>query len=217
MALNIATKTANIGTPSATTQTFAHVTNSGSNLEMSLTIAMSNAVTVTGVTYNGVEMTLVDTNTTTTTAALIYLFKLTNPGVGTNNVVITFSSGQYNPVSSFAITASGGGGIGNTLFKDTAASPVSGNLTVSTNSMILGLLVAGNNVSHVITLDGSSRALEYTHNINNYTSGALSATGLTSGSKTVSISAGANLGGYFYEIKEFSSVSTSKGNMMMMF
>ena len=215
MALGLNNKTANIGTPSATTQTIPHVTTAGSNLQMSLTIAMGNAVTVTGVTYNGVAMTLVDTNTATGLSTLIYLWKLASPSSGTNNIVITFSAAQYNPVSSYAISASGAAGVGNTIFDDTATSPNSTTLTVSTNSMIFGLLVAGNNTSHVITLDGSSRTLEYTHNINNYTSGALSATGLTSGSKNVSVSAGANLAGYYYEIKEFAATSTQ--GMLLMF
>ncbi len=202
MALGIDVKTANLGNPAATTQSFNIVTNSGSNRYLFLLIAMSNAVDFSTVTYNGVAMTQSGVQITTATATRWAIYTLADPTVGTNTLTITFTAGQFNPVSTLAVGASGCDGIGNIVFSDTATSPNSTSITVSTNSMIVGGEVAGNNVSHVITLDGSSRPLEFTHAINNYTSTALSLGSLTSGSKTVSVAAGSNLAGYFFEIKE---------------
>jgi hypothetical protein len=88
------------------------------------------------------------------------------------------------------------------VFDDTALPPNSTNITVSSNSIILGAAAAGANVSKDITLDGTSRTLEFTHSIYNYTYAAFSAAGLTAGSKAVSVSNSATVAGYYLEIKE---------------
>lgn len=216
MALAIGNKTVDWTTPAATTRTFSHNGSVGANGYLFLVIAMSNpAMTFTSVTYGGNAMTSLSFNITSNTTSVWGIFYLANPPTGANNVVITFSTAQYNPVSTFAFSATGCDGPGNTVFTDTTTSPSSTTLTVSSNSMIFGGLLAGNNTGHVITLDGSSRTLEYTSAINNYTSGALSLTGLTSGSKTVSVAAGANLAGNYFEIKEFAAATSTQGMLLM--
>ena len=85
--------------------------------------------------------------------------------------------------------------------------------------------ISGNNVTvelgvvldaTTITLAGSSRTIEFTHNVNNYHSGALSATGLSSGSKTVSISGSTDCAGYYLEIKEAAATNNGAGFLMFM-
>jgi hypothetical protein len=216
MALVIGNKTVDWATPAGTTRTFSHNMSTGPNGYLFVVIAMSDpAMTFTSVTYGGNAMTQLSFNITTTTSSVWGIFYLANPPTGANNVVTTFSIAQYNPVSTFAFSATGCAGAGNVQFNNTATSPNSSSITVSANSMIFGALLAGNSTGHIITLDGSSRTLEYTSLINNYTSGAFSATGLTAGSKTVSVAAGSNVAGNYFEIKEFTATSTQ--GMLLMF
>ena len=217
MALEIGYKTVDLITPAGTTRTFSHNMSTGSNGYLFIVIAMPNpAMTFTSVTYGGNAMSSVSFNVTTVTNCVWGIFSLANPPTGANDVVITFSVAQYNPVSSFAFSATGCAGTGSTSFLDTTSSPLSSSLTISANSIIFGGLIAGNNVSHVIELPtGTSRTLEYTSSIYNYTSGALSATGLTSGSKSVTVSAGATLSGNWFEIKEFAAATPTQGMLLM--
>ena len=214
MALAIGNKTVELATPSATTRTFSHNMSTGSNGYLFIVLAMSNSTTFSGVTYGGVAMTLMSAFTTTVTNTNTNIYSLQNPPTGANNVVVTFGVAQYNPVSSFAFSATGCSGSTNYNFFQTTTSPNAGYLTVSANSLIFADLIAGNNVGHTITIDGSSRPLEYTSAINNYTSGAFSATGLTAGSKLVSLTAGAILAGNAFEITEFAAAT---GGLLMMF
>lgn len=219
MALAIGNKTVDLATPASTTRTFSHNGSTGANGYLFVVIAMSNpAISFTSVTYGGNAMSTLSVNTTSGTSSIWGIFYLANPPTGANNVVITFSVAQYNPVSTFAFSATGCAGTGSTSFLDTTTSPLSSSLSIATNSIIFGALLAGNSVSHVVELPtGTSRTLEYTSAINNYTSGALSATGLTSGSKSVTVSAGSNLAGNWFEIKEFASASNTNGNMLLVF
>ena len=217
MALAIGNKTVDLTTPAGTTRTFSHNMSTGSNGYLFVVIATSDTATFTSVTYAGVAMTLASVVVTTSTNTRWAIYYLSAPSTGANNVVETYSTGQYNPVSTFAFSATGCNGIGDIVIDDTAASPNSTTISISANSMIWGGLVAGNGTGHVITLDGSSRTLEYTNAINNSTSGALSATGLTAGVKNVSVAAGANLAGYYFEIKEFTSATNTNGNMLLVF
>lgn len=209
MALAIGNKTADLNTPSATTRTFSHNMSVGADGYLFLIIAMDSGVDFSGVTYNGVAMTQVDTQIATGYERWA-LYKLAAPATGVNNVVITFTGSQFNPVSTLAVSITGCAGAGNFVFDQVAVSPNSSSITVSANSVILAGLQAGNSTNHVITLDGSSRTLEFTHNANNYHSTALSATGLTAGSKTVEVSADTNVAGYYLEMKEVVASATDK-------
>lgn len=201
MALAIGNKTFDLNTPAATTRTFAHNQNVGADGYLYILVACP-ATTVTGVTYNGVSMTSADTPRTPGAYGTQWSFwKLSSPATGVNNVVVTFAAAQFNPVSTYVVSATNSSGSGNFFFDDTSTSPNTGNITVSANSIVMGALIAGNGVGHNITIDGSSRTLDFTHSINNFTSGALSAV-LTAGSKTTSVAANTSVTGYFMEIKE---------------
>lgn len=216
MALAIGNKTADLATPAITTRTFSHNMSTGSNGYLFLIIATDSVSSFSGVTYAGSAMTKLGEQTTTTTGDRWTFWGLAAPATGVNNVVITFLAAPFNPVSTLAVSVTGCAGGGNIVFDDTAASTNSTNITVSANSIILAGLIGGNNVGHVITLDGSSRTLEFTHNINNYHSTALSATGLTAGSKSVSVAGNTDVAGYYLEIKEASSSVNSSAAFMLL-
>jgi hypothetical protein len=214
MALVIGNKTANVGTPGAITQTFSHNGSGGVNGYLYLATAMSNAVSYSSATYAGVSITPFATFTTSVTNTTLQFWQLANPATGVNNIVLTFSGAQFNPVSSFVFSVSGGNGFGNIVSDNTATSPNSTTIAVSANSYVFGLMISGNGTSNAITINGSSRTLEYTHAINNYASGALSAS-LTAGTKNVSVSGLSDVAALYFEVKEFAAISSTMGMMMM--
>lgn len=197
MAASVGNKTFDITTPVIATRTIAH--NSNGNWLFVETMIDSTASYV-GVTYNGVAMTKIGEQTTTTTTERWAFWQLENPASGSNNVVVTMNAAPYNPLSINIFSGVSCGGSGNVVFDDTAASPNSTSITVSNGSIIYGGAVAGSNSGKVITLDGSSRTLEFTHSVYNFHYGAFSATGLTSGSKTVSVESSATLAGYYLSL-----------------
>lgn len=219
MALTIGTKTANLGTPGATTQSFSHDHSVGSDGYLFVIACMSNVTTFSSCTYNGVSMTELDVSTTAETGMHWVMYELAAPATGSNTVELTFAAAQYNPVSCFVISATDCAGSGNLVFDNTATSPNAGSITVSADSMVFGALVAGSPNLHDVTIDGSSRTLEYEHNVNNRTSGALSATGLSAGSITTSVAAQSNVAGYFLEIQQAGGGGggASEGNFLAMF
>jgi len=89
IALDVATGGGNNG--GGTSHTFSH-TCTGSNLILFVSIGTnSSSDLITGVTYNGVAMTLVDKQQGTSTN-YAYLYYLINPTTGAHNVVISASS-----------------------------------------------------------------------------------------------------------------------------
>lgn len=75
---------------SGTTATFSHPC-TGSDRLLFVTAVVGSGNTVSGVTYNGVAMTNVPTNSPVSnpSGAVLYLFYLINPATGANNVVVT--------------------------------------------------------------------------------------------------------------------------------
>jgi hypothetical protein len=218
MAIVIGTKTSSIlPQPAGTTHTISYTCTAGSNNYLYVVTTTPIAVSYSGVTYAGIVMTKITEQTTLTTNERIAIWQLANPTTGTaQNVVVTFTAGTWDPSSVFIFSASGANGYGNIVFDNTATAPNTTTITVSANSMVFTSLIAGNNVSHNITIDGSSRTLEYTHNIYNYTSGALSAI-LSAGSKNISVSSTSDLASLSFEIKEAVTAPTSTQGMLMMF
>ena len=215
MALTIGNTTNSITTPVISTVTFSHNNGGVHNNYLFLLVCTDLSATYSGVTYNGVSMTQIDTRTTTSTVERWAIYRLASPATGANNIVVTFGAAPFNPVSVFVVSMSECSGEGNIVFDDTAVSPNSTSITVSANSIILGAAVGGSNTGKAITLDGSSRTLEFTNSIYNYTYAAFSAAGLTAGSKTVSVSNNATVAGYYLEIKQAASNNGSGFFMMM--
>lgn len=131
----------------STSVTFSH-TCSGSDriLFVNAAAAFSSSGTVTGVTYNGVAMTLVDSNLPQANS-YTSLWYLVAPSTGANNVVITSSSG--------AVLTTGGSisytGVSQTGVPDSTAknSGVASNLsqsvtTVADKCWVVGACVTGN-------------------------------------------------------------------------
>jgi hypothetical protein len=205
----IGNKTNSITTPVINTVTFSHNNGGGAKNYIFLLVGTNLSATFSGVTYNGVAMTKINETTDATLNYRWAWYKIAAPATGANNVVVTFGAAPYNPVSVFAWSVSDSGGEGNYVFDAANTSPNSTNITISADSIIVGAAIGGANTGKDITLNGSSRALEFTNNVNNYTYLSFSDTNLTAGSKTVSVSNSASVAGYYLEIKYLSSSNSS--------
>jgi hypothetical protein len=87
-----------LGNTSATSLTAAH--NCGAGSDRFLAVAVigdigSGSDDVTGVTYNGVAMTLAEKISDVVIARFGYLYTLTNPASGTNNVVVSCTTPHF--------------------------------------------------------------------------------------------------------------------------
>ncbi len=203
MALAIGNKTNSTSNPGAATSvTFAHTQAAGSDGYLLVLTGISSTAAPTGVSYNGVAMTALDTRTSASTSMQMKAWGLASPATGANNVVVSWSTGPYNPVNIEAISFTGSGGFGNAGFSDTSGPPnTTATCAVSANSVIVGQAAAGTAGTNV-TIDGSSRTIDFNNNCNNYIFGGVSALGLTAGTKTSSFNASAQVAVQLIEIKE---------------
>jgi hypothetical protein len=208
MALSLGNQTNSNQNPGGSTQTLAHNHNNGGGDDMLLvTIAMSNTVTVTGMTYNGVAMTQVRQDTSTTYSSRYATYRLMNPANGNNNIVISFSGSQWNSTGIFAQSYSGCGGIGNTGYNDAATTPHAQSLTISAGSSIFAMGNSSSAQSFGYVIDGVTQTnVGNGFNINNQIEGAYSAVIATAGSKTVTTTVDfGTITNYRIEVKELAA------------
>lgn len=215
MSLTIGNKTASNLNPNAATWTVAHNGSVGSDGFLLVSVIMTDSVDFTGATYDGDAMTQIDSFNSATLGQRWITYGLLNPSTGNNNIIVSFTGSQTSSSSLFAVSFTNCGGAGNTGKNDVSATPHTETLTVSENSIIYatGASVQG---FISITIDSSSRTLEFIHNTGKQASGALSATGLTAGSIDVEIAVTlGTVSNYRVEILE--KTSASSGNFMLMF
>jgi hypothetical protein len=186
MAIATGNKSNDLRTLSGTSSfSFAHTQDTGADRHLLVVIAYPSANTLTGVTYNSVAMTLVDSQTTSTTSDDWSIWELSNPTTGTNNVTLTFSAGVF----------------GVTGFTDTGGPPRSTSLTIAANSVIVCAGIAGA-AGTAVTIAGSSRTIDWNNNIFNYHWGGVSATGLSAGATTCEVNSSASCAVFAVELQE---------------
>jgi len=112
-------------TGSATTLTYAH-TCSGSDRVLTV-IAVANR-TITGITYNGVTMTL-GVSLTFGSNSNNRIYYLIAPASGTNNIVVTISS--VGPIQSGGLSFTGADSIGASASNESATTSVSQSITTT--------------------------------------------------------------------------------------
>lgn len=133
--------------------TYSH-TCTGTNRVLFVTAGTGGSTTVSGITYGGTSMTLVDSYTSTgLTVATVYLYVLVNPASGANNVVVT-ASASGSLIYSAASSYTGAQQIGQPVHtaKNSAASATSLTTTVNTsdspstdNCWVVGTYLADGN------------------------------------------------------------------------
>jgi len=182
MALAIGNKTQFVQTPTSpwTSLTRAHTQNTGADGFLFVSFIMANTTTFSGCTYGGQAMTLITTQNFGGLSQRWACYGLLNPPTGNNNIVVSFSSQQFNPVSLFATSFTGSGGAGNFATNGASTTPNSQTLAVSAGSCIYATGIS-NNAFTGIDIDGSARVLEFQHNTNKQVAGALSAVPLSAG------------------------------------
>lgn len=198
--------------PSSSTYSFTHNQNTGSDGYLFIVIACP-ATTVSSVTYGGVGMTLVQRQSTGYSTDWT-VWRLAAPLTGANTVLVTMAGANFNGVSTFVVSFTGCAGVGNTAYNGTAANPVTTSVTISTNSMIIGAVLGGNNTTAYIQIPQSTgRTLEWNDNINNFTWGAVSPS-LTAGSKTCQGGSTATNIIMLTEVQEVAAVVNTQGLLM---
>lgn len=89
---------------STTSQTLSH-TCTGSNLILYANVGIVGTTDlVTGVTYNGVAMTRLQTDFFATVGVRVYQYYLLAPSTGANNIIATLSSAQQVAIESISYT-----------------------------------------------------------------------------------------------------------------
>lgn len=124
IAFDAVTNTANV---SATSLTFSH-TCTGSNRILFVGVL---GVDVTGITYNGVAMSLVNSGNGVAGINL-YLYILVNPASGTNNVVVTQNTNGFLDASSTSYTGAAQSGQPDNKGTNFSVSGASNTVTVTT-------------------------------------------------------------------------------------
>jgi len=183
MALVEGNRTTDVRVPAGSSYSFSHNQNTGSNGCLVVIVA-SPAVSTSSVTYGGVSMTN-KRNTSTPYSTNWTVWELKNPPTGVNTVAVTLSGGSWNNTSTVCYSFTGSNGVGVTAYNGTQANPSTTSLTILANSMILGLCIGGNSTSAYIEIpQGTSRPVDWNHNINNFTWGGISPS-LSTGSTTI--------------------------------
>lgn len=173
-------------TPGASSYTQSHNQNTGADGFLLVSIVMADTVNFNGCTYGGQTMTQAQVQTLSGMSQRVVTYTLLNPPTGSNNIVVSFTGNQWNPISIFAVSFTGVGGTGTAVAFAGGATPNSKTMTVSDGSAIYSRGVSSGGAFISIEIDGSSRTLEpNSHNTNKQTSGALSAIPLTAGSKNI--------------------------------
>lgn len=185
MAIAIGNKTASNLNPNGNSQTLAHNQNTGSDLGLLVVITMANTVNFSGCTYNGVSMDLVLNQEYGGQSQRTAAYYLASPDTGTNNIVVSFTGGQFNSTSIIAVSFTGAGTTANALSNGALTSPNSQSITIAENSIIYATGLSSNAQNTQYSIGGSSRAFEFSHNTNRIVRGALSATGLSAGATNV--------------------------------
>ena len=209
MALNVGNKTNNsVAGDGDSSKSFSHVQDAGSNGLLTVWVSHSLASPfATGVSYGGNALSKTYEQNTTTTEIRHQAWEISTPPTGSNTVLVSFSGAQFNPITTEAISFINANGIGVEAFTDTVGPPATGTISVSSNSMIVGIGTAGT-TGLSIDINLSSRTLDWNSNINNFVFGAVSETGLSAGSINYSGSSSASIAMWAVEIQEFVEPST---------
>ena len=216
MALVEGNRTTDVRVPAGSSYSFSHNQNAGSDGCLVVIVA-APAVSTTGVTYGGQAMTN-KRNESTPYSTNWTVWELKNPPTGTNTVAVTLSGGSWNNTSTVCYSFTGSNGVGVTAYNGTQSNPSTTSLTISANSMILGSCVGGNSTAAYIEIpQGTSRTVDWNHNINNYTWGGIGPS-LTAGIKTIEGGSTATSNILGIEVTELAAPSGgSSGSWFMIF
>ncbi len=105
---------------------------SGSDRLLLICITMRNTVTISGITFGGVAMSLIHQTNRGGLQQRMSMFSLANAPIGSgNNIVITFSGFQFNPISIHARAYTNSSGTGALIRNGATATPNTKTITTT--------------------------------------------------------------------------------------
>ena len=207
-------------TPGASSKTQAHTHNTGDDGLIIAQFTMSNSRTYSGCTYGGQAMTQLYQINRSGLGQRMAFFYLENPPTGSNNLVVSFSGSQWNPISLHIRSFTNSGGVGTSARTGGQSTPNTQSLTVEDDSLIMITSCSVNAITSQQIPQGTNRT--YTqHNTNRQVAtGAISAdTGHSAGS--VALRSTSTFGSITLDRTEIkglaSSVDTSGGDFFLVF
>jgi hypothetical protein len=206
-------------TPGASSKTQAHNHNTGDDGLIIAQFTMSNSRNYSGCTYGGQAMTQLYQINRSGLSQRMAFFYLENPPTGSNNLVVSFSGSQWNPISLHIRSFTNSGGVGASTRTGGQSTPNNGSLTVEDDSLIMITSCSINAITSQQIPQGTNRT--YTqHNTNRQVAtGAISADGGHSAG-SISLRSTSTFGSITLdrtEIKGLSNVDTSGGDFFAMF
>ena len=204
--------------PSWNQGTISHTHNSGVDGFLMVAITMTNTTIVSSVNYGSQSMNLLTIRNFGGQSQNFSIFGLLNPPTGNNVVQINTISQQFNGISVLAQSFLGSAGFGNFGINGATTTPNSRTLTVSAGSAIYATGISSNAFTD-IEIDGSSRGMEFQHNVNKQVAGSFSLIPLTAGSKNVATKVTFNVvTNQRFEIKASGGTPpVSENNFLIMF
>lgn len=137
--------------------TFAHTCTGSDRLLLVYTFNNGNGGDPTGITYNGTSMTKLNNQLTDASAFNLTLWGLLAPSTGSNNVVVTWSSGTgINNCTAFSYTGVLQSGLPDST--NTGSSSSSASISVSTTVVASNCWLAGCTRSSLDTQSGGTNA-----------------------------------------------------------
>jgi len=204
----------------ASSKTQAHTHNTGDDGLIIAQFTMSNSRTYSGCTYGGQAMTQLYQINRSGLGQRMAFFYLENPPTGSNNLVVSFSGSQWNPISLHIRSFTNSGGVGTSARTGGQSTPNTQSLTVEDDSLIMITSCSVNAITSQQIPQGTNRT--YTqHNTNRQVAtGAISAdTGHSAGS--VALRSTSTFGSITLDRTEIkglaSSVDTSGGDFFSVF
>lgn len=197
-------------TPGGNSKTQAHTQNTGSDGLIIAQFTMSNSRTYSGCTYGGQAMTQLYQINRSGLGQRMAFFYLENPPTGNNNIVVSFSGSQWNPISIHIRSFTNSGGVGASARTGGQTTPNTQNLTVEDDSLIM---ITSCSINAILTQQiptGTNRT--YTqHNTNRQVAtGSISAdAGHSAGS--ISLRATSTFGSVSLDRTEIKGLSSSAG------
>lgn len=114
-----------------------HSQNSGSNRLMVVTLTNRNTANVTSMTFDGDSFTKVHGTNRNGLGQRMEIWYLENPNEGSGNIVITYNTGQFNPIGFCVRSFTNSGGVGNDIRNGASSTPNTKSITVSEDSLIM--------------------------------------------------------------------------------
>jgi len=190
-AIALDTYTSSFQSDSTSSWTWAYTT-SGSNRFLMIGClggTIGEGDNITGITYNAVSMTKRDSNRIPT-GRMTYLFDLTNPASGSNNVVVTKSGATYSEC--YAASYTGVSQTGQPEAHNTGTATAASSISIAVTTLTPGAWIVGFSAADTTSTYGCNKTVRYTAS-NEFTCDSNGAVSVGSNTMTATPDVAANM------------------------